>query len=218
MGRRYVRDNRGRFASTGATARGGRLKTESGGKRETQTMRSRSAPGGTISRTKRAKAAPSTAKPAAASPSSAKSRGQRLGGANQKLEFQRLYHGTSKSAADSIRQGGFKASDDGFLGKGVYFSSSKKVAGYYKSVAEGKTGAGSVLAVRVPKAKVSNVKQDSFFVASKAAKTKAQKLTKQGKVAKLQAADDIQKVVLTNERTANRGLVRSSGTIRRRRR
>lgn len=40
-GRRYVRDNRGRFASkgAGATARGGRLKTASGKKRATQTMK-----------------------------------------------------------------------------------------------------------------------------------------------------------------------------------
>jgi hypothetical protein len=40
-GRRYVRDNRGRFASkgAGATARGGRLKTASGNKRATQTMK-----------------------------------------------------------------------------------------------------------------------------------------------------------------------------------
>ncbi len=38
-GRRYVRDNRGRFASVGATARGGRLKTASGKKRQTQTRR-----------------------------------------------------------------------------------------------------------------------------------------------------------------------------------
>ena len=36
MGRRYVRDNRGRFASTGATARGGRLATASGRRRATQ--------------------------------------------------------------------------------------------------------------------------------------------------------------------------------------
>lgn len=40
MARRYTRDNRGRFASVGATARGGRLKTASGARRETQTMRS----------------------------------------------------------------------------------------------------------------------------------------------------------------------------------
>jgi hypothetical protein len=40
MARRYSRDNRGRFASggTGATARGGRLKTASGKTRATQTM------------------------------------------------------------------------------------------------------------------------------------------------------------------------------------
>ena len=39
MARRYVRDNRGRFATTGATARGGRLRTASGNKRKTQTMK-----------------------------------------------------------------------------------------------------------------------------------------------------------------------------------
>lgn len=38
MARRYVRDNRGRFASTGATARGGRLRTAAGNKRATVTM------------------------------------------------------------------------------------------------------------------------------------------------------------------------------------
>ena len=42
MARKYTRDNRGRFASVGATARGGRLKTASGGKRKTQTMSAKS--------------------------------------------------------------------------------------------------------------------------------------------------------------------------------
>jgi len=37
MARRYVRDNRGRFASVGATARGGRLRTAAGNKRATET-------------------------------------------------------------------------------------------------------------------------------------------------------------------------------------
>lgn len=48
--RKYSRDNKGRFASTGtgATARGGRLKTASGNKRKTQTMQSAAAPKGTI--------------------------------------------------------------------------------------------------------------------------------------------------------------------------
>lgn len=38
MARRYVRDRIGRFASVGATARGGRLKTASGKRRPTQTI------------------------------------------------------------------------------------------------------------------------------------------------------------------------------------
>lgn len=54
-GRRYVRDAKGRFASkgAGATARGGRLKTASGKKRATQTMKvSGAKAAGTISKPK----------------------------------------------------------------------------------------------------------------------------------------------------------------------
>jgi len=55
-GRRYVRDNRGRFASVGATARGGRLATASGNRRATQTGRIEGAvPGGTIRPGRRSK-------------------------------------------------------------------------------------------------------------------------------------------------------------------
>jgi len=52
MARKYARDNRGRFASVGATARGGRLKTAGGSKRQTQTMQASAAPKGTISKPK----------------------------------------------------------------------------------------------------------------------------------------------------------------------
>jgi hypothetical protein len=47
MARKYNRDNRGRFASGGggATARGGRLRTASGNKRATQTMKAQGAGG-----------------------------------------------------------------------------------------------------------------------------------------------------------------------------
>lgn len=49
MARRYTRDNRGRFASVGATARGGRLRTAAGNKRDTQTKAiSGGKPGSTI--------------------------------------------------------------------------------------------------------------------------------------------------------------------------
>jgi hypothetical protein len=64
MARKYSRDNRGRFASAGAgaTARGGRLKTASGGKRATQTRQMTAAPrAGTVrkgSKTSQAMASP----------------------------------------------------------------------------------------------------------------------------------------------------------------
>jgi hypothetical protein len=49
-GRKYVRDSIGRFATTGATARGGRLKTKSGKKRATQTVKAKTGgkPAGTL--------------------------------------------------------------------------------------------------------------------------------------------------------------------------
>lgn len=58
-GRKYVRDNRGRFATTGATARGGRLATASGNKREAKKIatlsgdRMASVPKGAIGKTRK---------------------------------------------------------------------------------------------------------------------------------------------------------------------
>ena len=53
MARRYTRDNRGRFSSTGATARGGRLRTAAGNKRATQTTKiSGSKASGTVAKPK----------------------------------------------------------------------------------------------------------------------------------------------------------------------
>lgn len=53
MARQYTRDNRGRFASVGATARGGRLRTASGNKRATQTAKiSSGKPAGAVAKPK----------------------------------------------------------------------------------------------------------------------------------------------------------------------
>ena len=67
-GRRYVRDNRGRFAAVGATARGSRLRTAAGNKRETVTGKIEGAvPAGTIRPGRRSsKPAQAAAKPSAA--------------------------------------------------------------------------------------------------------------------------------------------------------
>lgn len=66
-GRKYVRDNRGRFATTGATARGGRLKTASGKKRAAQTVKAKTGgkPAGAIKG--KIKRDPGAAKPTARS-------------------------------------------------------------------------------------------------------------------------------------------------------
>lgn len=61
MARKYARDNRGRFASVGATARGGRLRTASGGKRATVTMKAQG-PGGRIGKPRGLKPNPSRPK------------------------------------------------------------------------------------------------------------------------------------------------------------
>jgi len=67
MARKYTRDNRGRFASsgTGATARGGRLRTATGNKRATQTSQMTAAPrAGTVGKGGKARAG-KVAKPVA---------------------------------------------------------------------------------------------------------------------------------------------------------
>ena len=85
MARKYARDNRGRFASAGATARGGRLKTAGGNKRATQTKAiAGGKPGGTIGKNRAAKPAAASvpaSKPATRSrkkPTAAESRAKGL--------------------------------------------------------------------------------------------------------------------------------------------
>ena len=45
-----------------------------------------------------------------------------------------MYHGTSDAAARSIERGGFRPSDDGMLGRGVYLSRDIQKARYYGPV------------------------------------------------------------------------------------
>lgn len=67
MARKYARDNRGRFASkgAGATARGGRLKTAGGNKRDGQTIQAKGGPKSTIGKPKGLNPGAIKAKPAA---------------------------------------------------------------------------------------------------------------------------------------------------------
>lgn len=87
MARRYTRDNRGRFASVGATARGGRLRTAAGNKRATVTSKlSASKPSGSVSKLRKQK--PVATPPAATtkrSPKASKDKTLRQG---RKVEVQ----------------------------------------------------------------------------------------------------------------------------------
>jgi len=86
----------------------------------------------------------------------------------KRLAFARVYHGTSKEAAKSIRSAGYKETLRGLYGPGVYSTTNKKVAREYASwraagspdmtTRAGRSKAskpgGVILAHRVPKSKL----------------------------------------------------------------
>lgn len=87
MARRYTRDNRGRFASVGATARGGRLKTASGERRATVTRQITAKSGKTISRPKGYTRPAPKDSPATKAP------------AGRKPKFEKVKHGPGRRVA-----------------------------------------------------------------------------------------------------------------------
>jgi len=112
--RRYVRDNRGRFATVGATARGGRLATASGGKRATQTKAvAGGQPKGTIGKPKGLK--PGAIKPKAANAVKASPR-QRTAAEAAYLDIKHgkgrsKFNSDAKVRAEMQRRGFLKGSD-----------------------------------------------------------------------------------------------------------
>lgn len=206
MARRYVRDNRGRFATTasgGATARGGRLRTAAGNKRATQTIE---APGRTGVIGKPRGLAPGSIKPKP-KPASAPN-------APKRLKFNLLYHGTTADAAKSIRQGGYRESTDGALGPGVYTSRSKKTAENYAAGAP-------VLAHRVPRSRM--VKQAEVVDFAKIRDPRkiaaiTDKYTATIRAGNAAVAPNKLKVALLGKDLADRTLVKPSSKIRRPRR
>ena len=134
MARKYTRDNRGRFASSGggATARGGRLKTAAGNKRATQTMSAKGAggPAGTIAkggngvRGSVARSLAATRKPAAApakaAPKAAPKRIEgplRTGGTRSRLSGQKMSEGAGKRGKARQERQAAMAGMRGMLGR-----------------------------------------------------------------------------------------------------
>jgi len=105
-GRKYVRDSIGRFATTGATARGGRLKTKSGKKRATQTVKAKTGnkPAGAIKG--KIKRDPGAAKPAVAK-TKLKRSGEKIGVNSLKTNKEQGRKGivSMSSRAKAVRKG-----------------------------------------------------------------------------------------------------------------
>lgn len=142
MARRYARDNRGRFATTGtgATARGGRLKTAAGNTRATQTIQA-GGRAGTVK--KSAGLNPKVAPKRDAAPK-----------ASKRLRFERAYHGTTPATAAAIKKSGFVPSKDGAQGPGVYITTDRKAAQIYARLAAGQTTSNantSIVRLRIPR-------------------------------------------------------------------
>jgi hypothetical protein len=91
--------------------------------------------------------------------------GQFIAEAEKKLKFTRVYHGTSKSNADKIKSGGFKDTEDGVYGSGVYSSTSRNVARRYSRDAGAVSGKhdvdSGVVSSIIPSKKVKTIRQSS---------------------------------------------------------
>ena len=130
MARKYTRDNRGRFASSGsgATARGGRLRTASGNKRKTQTMKAAGAGGAGVMKGKvardpgaMAKAAPKAAPKAkvAKAPKPLEKAQERLSKARIKLENKSASLADKTKQIEKMRKKGVAPEDRKALSKSI---------------------------------------------------------------------------------------------------
>jgi hypothetical protein len=143
------------------------------------------------------------------------------GSAPKRLAFLRVYHGTTRKAAAAIRAGGYKESETGQAGRGVYTSRKRKIADKYAGDNAGYrddgkriTRKGAVLTHRVFKGKVAKVsapKQESSRGEFSRSTRQIQKVVRARMAASL---DDKYSVVLMNRKMADRTLVKSQGTVR----
>jgi len=221
MARKYVRDNRGRFSSVGATARGGRLRTASGNKRATVTAKGPKR-ANTVAKPAGLKpgalAARRTARPPAKPPARTPLRSS-TANVPKRLQFDVAYHGTNSWAAGQIRKGKFRESTEGVKGPGVYSTPIKQEAQFYmnrgwvdKSLQPGAM-TGALLRLRIPKG-TRNIERADYN--AKGWAMKGGDLYDAGKGANWYNSSD--RAIVLPGALADRYLDRSTGVIRRRRR
>ncbi len=104
--------------------------------------------------------------------------------ANKKLKFNRIYHGTSQANAEKIKSDGFKDSEHGVYGSGVYASTSRNVARRYSRDSGGGrknyVDSGVVSSI-IPSNKVKTIRQSS--PESQEGRNKSKELRKSGQPA-----------------------------------
>lgn len=150
--------------------------------------------------------------------------------AKRRLKFARVYHGTSKSNADKIKSGGFKDSEHGVYGSGVYSSTSRNVARRYSrdaGAASGKHDVDSgVVSSIIPSKKVKTIRQSS--PESQEGRDKSKELRKSGQPAvRIKNAatghetakpekgyEDEADYVVVDPNTANKGIEKSTKVFR----
>ena len=149
--------------------------------------------------------------------------------AEKKLKFTRVYHGTSKSNADKIKSGGFKDSEHGVYGSGVYSSTSRNVARRYSRDSGGgnKNYVDSgVVSSLIPSNKVKTIRQSS--PESQEGRTKSKELRKSGQPAvRVKNAatghetskpekgyEDEADYVIVDPKVANKGIEKSTRVFR----
>lgn len=149
--------------------------------------------------------------------------------AEKRLKFARVYHGTSKSNADKIKSGGFKDSEHGVYGSGVYSSTSRNVARRYSRDSGGgnKNYVDSgVVSSLIPSKKVKTIRQSS--PESQEGRDKSKELRKSGQPAvRIKNAatghetakpekgyEDEADYVVVDPKTANKGIEKRTKVFR----
>jgi hypothetical protein len=142
----------------------------------------------------------------------------------KRLAFVRVYHGTSKQAAKSIRSIGYKETPRGLFGPGVYGSTSKKVAREYadwraagspdmtrskgRAKVKSNSPGGAVLVHRVPASRL-------IRKTGKMQEKVRREIVSRGRAAAVEASSTGKRgsFAIMNASLANKTLIRQSGII-----
>jgi hypothetical protein len=134
-------------------------------------------------------------------------------GAPRRLGFEILHHGTSASAAAAIKRGGYRESEYGALGPGVYTSSDKNTARKYAELTTiGADRNQGMLRHRLPKGAKNVVPVDVKDMASHVARPRVQ-AARQGGAKIARTVGDSSQTLLMSKAQADRMLDRSTGKM-----